>query len=64
MRIGISADAEIVVLFGSHARGEARENSDVDLLLVKDVEDKISRQLKLEARKRVRELISSYISLN
>ena len=33
-RIGEAARADRVVLFGSHARGEAREDSDVDLLVV------------------------------
>ena len=33
-RIGIAANAERVVLFGSHARGEANENSDVDLMII------------------------------
>ncbi|MCF6309092.1 MAG: nucleotidyltransferase domain-containing protein [Sulfurimonas sp.] len=49
-----------IILFGSYAYGTPNENSDVDLLLVKDVEEKATRQLKLEARKRVRSLISSY----
>ena len=35
-RIGIAANAERVVLFGSHARGEANENSDVDLMIIAD----------------------------
>ena len=33
-RMGLAADAERVVLFGSHARGEAQEFSDVDLLVI------------------------------
>ena len=33
-RLGIETDAERVILFGSHARGEAGENSDVDLMIV------------------------------
>lgn len=32
--IGVAANAERVILFGSHARGEAGESSDVDLLIV------------------------------
>ena len=35
-RIGIAANANRVVLFGSHARGEANENSDVDLMIIAD----------------------------
>ena len=33
-RIGREFDAERVVLFGSHARGTATEDSDVDLLVI------------------------------
>jgi len=33
-RIGIAANAERVILFGSHARGEASKNSDVDLMII------------------------------
>ena len=32
--IGIVSNAESIVLFGSYARGDARENSDVDLLII------------------------------
>jgi predicted nucleotidyltransferase len=33
-RIGEAVDAEEVILFGSHARGDARETSDVDFLVI------------------------------
>ncbi len=33
-RLGKTADALQVILFGSHARGEAGENSDVDLMII------------------------------
>ena len=33
-RIGREFGAERVILFGSHARGEVREDSDVDLLII------------------------------
>lgn len=33
-QIGIASDAESVVLFGSYARGDAQEDSDVDLLII------------------------------
>lgn len=32
--VGEAANAERVVLFGSHARGEADDNSDVDLMII------------------------------
>ena len=35
-RMGIAIDAERVILFGSHARGDAAEHSDVDLLIIAD----------------------------
>lgn len=34
-RIGTEFGAERVILFGSHARGEANEDSDVDLLVIR-----------------------------
>ena len=33
-RLGKAADALQVILFGSHARGEAKEHSDVDLMII------------------------------
>ena len=33
-QIGIASHAQNVVLFGSYARGDAREESDVDLLII------------------------------
>jgi uncharacterized protein len=33
-----AADPQLVVLFGSHARHEAREDSDIDLLIVADAQ--------------------------
>lgn len=32
--LGVAADAEQVILFGSYARGDTREQSDVDLLII------------------------------
>jgi len=34
IQIGIAADADSVVLFGSYAKGNARDDSDVDLLVI------------------------------
>ena len=32
--LGDSVNASRIILFGSHARGEAKENSDVDLMII------------------------------
>ncbi len=40
-RIGIAVNAEQIILFGSYARGNARENSDVDLMII--AESKLPR---------------------
>ena len=32
--LGNAANASQIILFGSHARGEAEENSDVDLMIM------------------------------
>ena len=44
---------ERVILFGSHARGEAGPDSDVDLLVVMPVQDS-KRKQQLEIRKELR----------
>ncbi len=49
-RIGDKTNAKAVVLFGSHARNQAQENSDVDLLVIAESNlprHKRSRQLHL-----------------
>jgi uncharacterized protein len=35
-RLGIVSNAEYVILFGSYARGDASENSDVDLMIISE----------------------------
>jgi len=47
-RLGRAANAERVILFGSHARGEAKENSDVDFVIIAESQQprfKRSREL-------------------
>ena len=39
--VGTEANAERVILFGSHARGDAKENSDVDFMII--AESKLPR---------------------
>ena len=34
VRLGTAANAERVILFGSYARGDAREHSDVDYMII------------------------------
>lgn len=42
-------DPERIILFGSHATGSAREGSDIDLLIVKDTEQRpIDRRVEVE----------------
>ena len=43
-QIGTAFDAEKVILFGSHSRGRAGPDSDVDLLVVMPVKGKAFRQ--------------------
>jgi len=47
-----------VILFGSYARGEAREGSDVDVLLV------IRRHLSLEEHDKLNEITEKYVLEN
>ena len=49
-KIGVQTEAKAVVLFGSHARGQAAADSDVDLLVIAESDlprHKRSRQLHL-----------------
>ncbi len=53
IQIGRAAHAERVILFGSYARGDAREHSDVDLLVI--------AQSDLPRHKRSRDLYKLFI---
>ncbi len=47
-KIGVAANAEQVILFGSHARGNAHAESDVDLFIIADShEPRFKRSRKL-----------------
>ena len=46
-------DPQLVILFGSHAREEASPDSDVDLLVIMDFEDRPQLQA-LNIRKRIK----------
>ena len=38
-RLVEAVDPDLIILFGSHARGDARPDSDVDLLIAKDTDE-------------------------
>ncbi len=49
-----------IILFGSYAYGKPNEESDIDLLLVKDIDKHKARDYLVEAQLRVRDLIAKY----
>lgn len=49
LRLIESYNPDSIILFGSHARGNAIENSDVDILILKDTKDRpIDRRIEVE----------------
>jgi len=47
-RLALAAQPETIVLFGSHARGEAQEDSDLDLLVIEtEVKDRAAEMVRL-----------------
>ena len=55
-------DPETIILFGSRARGDARPDSDVDLLVVETEPFSVQRSRRLETMKLYRALINWPIS--
>lgn len=49
-RIAEAIEPEKIILFGSHANGDAREDSDIDLLIVYDGPE-TKREIKLKIRR-------------
>ena len=49
-----------IILFGSYAYGTPNEDSDIDLLLVKNIETSESRNFKVKAKMLLRDLIKKY----
>ena len=45
-RIVEAVDPDKIILFGSHARGEAREDSDVDLLVVATTDQPLGNRMR------------------
>lgn len=52
-QLGVKANAERVILFGSYARGDAKDDSDVDIMII--------AESKLPRFKRSRELYKMFI---
>ncbi|MBF0179126.1 MAG: nucleotidyltransferase domain-containing protein [Magnetococcales bacterium] len=57
-RIAEAIHPERIILFGSHARGEADENSDLDLLVV--VDEDFSNRSRWRELQRIRKLVASF----
>ena len=53
-------DPKKIILFGSYAYGTPTDESDIDLFLVKDIEDKTAREINLQARRNLRDTIFKY----
>jgi len=56
----IPLEPKKIILFGSYAYGTPNEDSDIDIFLMKDIEKNRARDLIVEARLRIRKLISKY----
>jgi len=56
-RIKNHLDPEKIILFGSYAYGEPRDNSDIDLLIVKDLDKNEVRKHRILAKKYLRDII-------
>ena len=56
-RLAESIHPERIYLFGSHAAGNADDDSDVDLLAVVRDTDKSTREITIEGRKSLRDLL-------
>ena len=55
-RIVEVADPERIILFGSAARGDMNRHSDVDLLVIADVDDRLAAMAQIHRRLRGRHL--------
>ena len=49
--MGTAANAQCVILFGSHARGEAGENSDVEVISIRFIRASLRSMLTLKFHK-------------
>jgi len=49
-----------IILFGSYAHGTPTEGSDIDIIIIKDIEAEKVREIRLESRKRLRDLQFTY----
>ena len=55
-----SLDPDKIILFGSYAYGKPNKDSDIDLYIIKDIQEDKSREYKLKARKLLRDIIFKY----
>ncbi len=51
---------EKIILFGSYAYGKPKEDSDIDLFIIKNLAKEEIRNYKLKIRKEIRSLITIY----
>jgi len=49
-----------IILFGSYAYGTPTPDSDIDLFLVKEINAENARAYRVEARKKLRDLVKKY----
>ena len=49
-----------IILFGSYAYGKPNENSDFDIFIVKDIKNEQKRDLEIEAKLKLIDLIMNY----
>ncbi|MFP4548989.1 MAG: nucleotidyltransferase domain-containing protein [Fidelibacterota bacterium] len=48
---------EKIILFGSYAKGDAKPDSDIDIMVIQDINDRDIRKKRLEIRKLLRPII-------
>lgn len=54
------ANPEKVILFGSYATGNPSTESDIDVLIIKSIEDKDKRNEKIRLKHQIREFVLKY----
>lgn len=54
------AEPEKIILFGSYAYGQLNEDSDLDILVIKDIETESVRDFRVDLKLRLWKLIKNY----